>query len=57
MVKKFYHLSLGQMIGIKRKTQENGIILPDYGKFKIWIIGFQDHGSDLWFRNVKIRKL
>ena len=30
---------------------------PDYGKFKSGYIGFQDHGSDLWFRNVKIRKL
>ena len=29
----------------------------DYGKFKKGYIGFQDHGSDLWFRNVKIRKL
>ena len=31
--------------------------LPDYGKFKIGYIGFQDHGSDLWFRNIKIKKL
>ena len=30
---------------------------PDYGKFKTGYIGFQDHGRDLWFRNVKIRKL
>ena len=30
---------------------------PDYGKFKIGYIGFQDHGSDLWFRNIKIKKL
>ena len=29
----------------------------DYGKFKTGYIGFQDHGRDLWFRNVKIRKL
>jgi len=31
--------------------------LPDYGKFKSGFIGFQDHGSDLWFRNIKIKKL
>ena len=30
---------------------------PDYGKFKTGYIGFQDHGSNLWFRNIKIRKL
>ena len=30
---------------------------PDYGKFKTGFIGFQDHGSDLSFRNIKIRKL
>ena len=31
--------------------------MPDYGKFKSGYIGFQDHGSDLWFKNVKIKKL
>ncbi len=30
---------------------------PDYGKFKTGFIGFQDHGSDLWFREIRIRKL
>jgi hypothetical protein len=30
---------------------------PDYAKFKSGYIGFQDHGSSLWFRNIKIRKL
>ena len=30
---------------------------PDYGKFKTGYIGFQDHGSNLSFRNVKIKKL
>ena len=30
---------------------------PDYGKFKTGYIGFQDHGSSLWFRNIKIRRL
>ncbi|MBT6688743.1 MAG: DUF1080 domain-containing protein, partial [Flavobacteriaceae bacterium] len=26
---------------------------PDYGKYKTGYIGFQDHGSSLWFRNIK----
>jgi hypothetical protein len=30
---------------------------PDYGKYKTGYIGFQDHGSNLSFRNVKIKKL
>lgn len=30
---------------------------PDYGKYKKGFIGFQDHGSSLWFRNIKIKKL
>jgi hypothetical protein len=32
-------------------------LAPDYGKFKKGFIGFQDHGSSLWFRNVKIKEL
>lgn len=30
---------------------------PDYGKAKTGFIGFQDHGSFIWFRNVRIRRL
>lgn len=30
---------------------------PDYGKFKTGYIGFQDHSSPIWFRNIKIKKL
>tara|TARA_X000001036_G_scaffold419585_1_gene439558 strand:- start:198 stop:953 length:756 start_codon:yes stop_codon:yes gene_type:complete len=30
---------------------------PDYGKSKTGYISFQDHGSSLWFRNIKIKKL
>jgi hypothetical protein len=30
---------------------------PDYGKYKKVYIGLQDHGSNLWFRNIKIKKL
>jgi len=30
---------------------------PDYGKFKEGYIALQDHGSPLWFRDIKIREL
>ena len=30
---------------------------PDYGKAKTGLIGLQDHGSFIWFRNIKIREL
>ncbi|MCP9236220.1 DUF1080 domain-containing protein [Lewinella sp. JB7] len=30
---------------------------PDYGKFRSGYIALQDHGSPLWFRNIKIREL
>lgn len=30
---------------------------PDYGEARKGLIGLQDHGSEIWFRNIKIRKL
>ncbi len=30
---------------------------PDYGKFKSGYIGFQDHDSPIWFKNIKIKEL
>ncbi|MEN8250203.1 MAG: DUF1080 domain-containing protein [Bacteroidota bacterium] len=30
---------------------------PDYGKYKTGLIGLQDHGSFIWFRNIKIKEL
>jgi hypothetical protein len=43
-------------LNIKRNTGKwDGS--PYYAKFKTGFIGFQDHGSDLWFRNIKIKKL
>jgi hypothetical protein len=30
---------------------------PDYGKYKKGYIGFQDHGSNLSFKNIKIKKI
>jgi hypothetical protein len=40
-----------------KKNNGKWKIANDYGKFKTGYIGFQDHGSGLAFRNVKIRKL
>lgn len=31
--------------------------MPDYGKFRTGYIALQDHGSPLWFRNIRIRPL
>ena len=56
MAKKYYHLFSGLKNGIK-KNSGKWDNLPDYGKFRSGFIGFQDHGSDLWFRNIKIKKL
>jgi hypothetical protein len=39
------------MEGTKFKT------FPGFGTFKKGKIGLQDHGADVWFRNVKIKKL
>lgn len=41
----------------KRKNEGKWNSFPDYGKYKTGYIGFQDHGSGLWFRNIKIKKL
>ncbi len=30
---------------------------PDYAKFKSGLIALQDHGSEAWFKNIKIRNL
>lgn len=31
--------------------------MPDYGKAKEGLIGLQDHGSFIWYKNIKIKKL
>lgn len=31
--------------------------MPAFGKFKKGRIGLQDHGNDVWFRNIRIKKL
>lgn len=41
----------------KRKAEGKWKDFPDYGKAKSGFIGLQDHGSFIWFKNIKIRKL
>jgi len=31
--------------------------LPEFGKYKAGYIGLQDHGNDVWFRNISIKDL
>lgn len=41
----------------KRKKEGKWKDYPDYGTAKTGYIGLQDHGSEIWFRNIKIKKL
>ena len=41
----------------KRKNNGKWKDFADYGKYKSGYIGFQDHDSPLWFKNIKIKKL
>jgi hypothetical protein len=40
-----------------KKSNGKWKIAEDYGIYKKGFIGFQDHGSSLWFRNIKIKEL
>lgn len=42
---------------MQKKSNGKWSLSPDYGKYKKGFIGFQDHGSSLWFRNIKIKPL
>lgn len=41
----------------KRRASGKWDDYPDYAKYKSGYIGIQDHGSFIWYRNIKIRKL
>lgn len=41
----------------EKKNSEKWKNSADYGKYKKGYIGFQDHSSPIWFRNIKIKKL
>ena len=41
----------------RREAGKWGGNYPHYGKFRNGLIGFQDHGSSLWFRNIKIKPI
>jgi hypothetical protein len=41
----------------KRRNSGKWDAFPDYGKTKTGLISLQDHGSPVWFKNIKIRKL
>ena len=41
----------------EKKNSDKWKNSKDYGKYKSGYIGFQDHASPIWFRNIKIKKL
>jgi hypothetical protein len=41
----------------KRRNSGKWDAYPDYAKSATGLIGLQDHGSEAWFKNIKIRKL
>lgn len=41
----------------KRKAEGKWKDFPDYGVAQKGLIGLQDHGSYIWFKNIKIKKL
>lgn len=41
----------------KRKEEGKWKDYPDYGEARTGLIGLQDHGSFIWFKNIKIKEL
>ena len=41
----------------EKKNSDKWKNSEDYGKYKTGYIGFQDHSSPIWFRNIKIKRL
>ena len=42
---------------MKMKTEGKWKDYPDYGMAKKGKLGLQDHGSVIWFKNIKIKEL
>lgn len=42
---------------MQRRNSGKWDAFPDYGKAKTGLIALQDHGSEVWFKNIKIRPL
>ena len=42
---------------MQRRNSGKWDAFPDYGKARSGLIALQDHGSEAWFKNIKIRKL
>lgn len=42
---------------LERRNSGKWEDMPDYGKAKEGLIGLQDHGSFIWYKNIKIRKI
>lgn len=40
-----------------RKSEGKWKEFPDYGEARTGYIGLQDHGSEIWYRNIKIKTL
>ncbi len=41
----------------KRRNSGKWDDFPDYSKYKSGLIALQDHGSEVWFKNIKIKNL
>ncbi|WBL26711.1 3-keto-disaccharide hydrolase [Zunongwangia sp. HGR-M22] len=41
----------------RRKSEGKWKNYPHYGQSKTGLIGLQDHGSEIWFRNIRIKEL
>ncbi len=40
----------------KRRSSRKWAAYPDYGKFDEGVISLQNHGTKVWYRNIKIKE-
>jgi hypothetical protein len=50
-----YHLGTDKWKEMVKKSKFSEY--EDFGKYREGYIGLQDHGNDVWFRNIKLKKL